>query len=353
MLKRDAPRPFVRYPEDVANYVELGNGSYGQVNSTNVWQRASKSTDGRESLLNTVYDFAGGWSPSATSLLSWWVSGGRPLGDPRDADLSKSVGSALGINSTLRNDDLDLKELYWAQLAGERLRWSVGLIDSSWRYDVNDTANSDRERYLSPALGNSAAIPFPDRSLAADFLWSAGPGLELHVGLYQTSCTEESRSCIDDLKSDQWFTPAELTLKRSSERWGSGTYRLLGYWSRAGTREGSGLSLNLEQEMGAFTPFLRLSVASGDVADFDRFASAGITFAAPLARAHDAIGVAFAAGRPTDRNKRTEWLFETYWRFQLNPFVSLSPHAQLVIDPADNPDADQVLVAGLRLQIDL
>ncbi len=352
MIKRDLPRPFLRSPEDVARYIDDGNGSFAQANVTTVWQGADRSGEDLDSLFNLGYDFSGGWAATDNGVLAWWVSGGRPLGESRDSDLSRAVGSTLGVNGTLINEDLDLKELYWAQALADDLRWSVGLIDSSWRYDFNDTANSTRERFLSPALENSPTIPFPDRSFALDLLWNLSPGFDLHAGLYQSNCGDNSTYCLDDLSSDQWFTPLELSWHNETEKRGKGTYKLLAFWNRRGENEGGGLSLNLEHRFGNVIPFARLSWSDSSVADFDRFASAGVTFSGPARRTHDALGIGVAAGRPSDRNKRTETLFETYWRFQLNPFVALSPSVQLVFDPADNPTANRVLLGALRLQLD-
>ena len=43
---------------------------------------------------------------------------------------------------------------------------------------------------------------------------------------------------------------------------------------------------------------------------------------------------------------------ELFWRVRLNPFVSLTPNVQVIIDPARNAAEDRVTVAGLRLQLD-
>ena len=64
------------------------------------------------------------------------------------------------------------------------------------------------------------------------------------------------------------------------------------------------------------------------------------------------LGIGFARGKPSDPLRRTESLIEVYWRLQLNPFVSITPDVQLVVDPADNPDEDRIWVVGARLQFD-
>ncbi len=353
MIDRDQPRAHQRSPEDVAAYIERGNGSYGQLNLTTVWQVADRSTTELDDLVNVAYDFSGGLEVGDGGLITWWLRGGRPVGSPRESDLAKAIGSSLGVNGSQIDDDLDLAELYWAQGPNRKLRVSLGLIDSSWRYDFNDTANSAKENFLSPALGNSGSVPFPDRSLAADLLWAVSPTIDLHAGLYQTNCSNQRTTCFEDLNSEEWFTPVELILRRPLGSWGSGSYRLLGFWTRKDENEGVGVSLNIEQPFGPVTAFARLSVADRQVADFRRFVSAGITVAEPLGRAHDALGFGWATGEPADKTKRTESIFELYWRLQLSPFFALSPNLQLVLNPADNPEEERVVVGGLRLQLDL
>ena len=352
MFQRDGARLFERSPDGVVQYVQDGGGSYGQLNFTTVWQGAdqTRSMAPSDSLLNLVFDFSGGIQATDSAVLTWWVTGGSDLGDHQPPDLSEAIGSALGVNATLTNG-IDMRELYWAQSIGDAFIFTFGLIDSTWRYDVNKTANSAREYFLSPALGNSSAIPFPDRSLALDFSWEIIPELDVHAGVYQTNCGG-SELCFSGLDDDHWFAPVELVYSTSPFGWGVGSYRFLVFHTQRENRKGYGASLNFEQAIGPVVPFLRLSLSDKDIAEFTEFASLGVTIMAPMGRADDTFGVAWAIGQPADDSKNAEQIIETYWRFQLNPFVSLSPHVQLVLDPANNDEAESVLVAGARLQID-
>lgn len=97
MFRRDMPRSFARFPEDVFEYIRQGNGFYTQLASTTIWQAASSSKTGRDSLLNTNFSFAGGWQPLRNAAISWWFLGGRLVGEPRDANLSTDIGSILDV----------------------------------------------------------------------------------------------------------------------------------------------------------------------------------------------------------------------------------------------------------------
>ena len=352
MFRRDEPRGFVRYPEAVAEYLAQAGGWYTQVASTTVWQLASESQTDRDNLLNTSYSFGGGWNIGETAVISYWLRGGRPIGDPKDASLSNDIGSILDINASLENNDLYLKEFYWAQAIGDKFFYTLGVIDSSYRYDFNAMANDDADHFLSFSLVNSPSIPFPTSSYAADIKWTFNDQLNIKAGVYQTNCGEYGSDCIDVINEDDWLVPVELTYSGNPFGWGNGTYRVLAFTSRTGEKSGSGLSISLDQEIGRFTPFLRISVSDSDIVDVDRFLSFGFGYQAPLGRPWDSIGVGFARGRPSDSDKRTESLIEFYWRFRLNPFVAITPDLQIVFDPADNPAADRITVVGLRLQLD-
>lgn len=351
MFKRDEPRAFVRYPEEVYVYIEEGHGFYTQLAGTAIGQAASSSKTQRSNLLNFTYDFAGGWEALPNSKISWWIRGGRPLGDGRNANLSEDIGSKLDINASLENNALYLRELYWAQGMGSKIRYSLGWIDASYRYDFNVAANDDQSGFISLALVNSSSIPFPERSLGFDLLWQPNALIDAHIGWYQSNCKNDS-SCIRELNGEEWFAPVEVIFMPVIKGLGQGHYRLLGYYTKTEGKEGKGFSLSLDQQIGRLTPFLRYSVGDSTITDFKRFASFGVNWEAPLGRPYDTMGLGFATGRTSDPALRQEKIFELFWRFRINPFVSLSPDVQFVLDPASNREKNHITVFSLRLQLD-
>jgi len=355
MFKRDKPRIFARSPEDFLEYLDAGDGFYTQLSVTTIWQGASSSLTDRDDLLNVTYDFGGAWqvldAPASRGGFTWWVRGGMPVGAPRDADLSNAIGSVQGINGSLEHDAVELRELQWVHGNGRNFRYSVGRIDPSFRYDFNAVANSEREQFIALPLNNSSSIPFPDPGVAADLFWEPETGINVHAGVYQTNC-QNNNLCVDDLSSREWFAPIELLLKTSFGDLGNGNYRFLGYAKESGGEQGNGFSLSFDQQIGRITPFLRWSSGDRNVTEFSRSASLGIGIAQPFGRIHDEIGLGWAKVMPSDAALRDEQIIELYWRFYVNPFVTLTPDLQVVIDPAKNPGENRVTVAGLRLQLD-
>lgn len=352
MFDRTEPRFFARYPEDVHELLQQSEGFYTQLNSTTIYQAASKTLTDRDQLLNTTYHFSGAWMPFDRSLISWEFTGGQQIGEPQDANLSTDIGSVLDVNGSLEEKSLYLNELHWAQDVGTRLRYSLGFIDSSNRYDFNEAANDEAFNFIAGSLVNSPAIPFPDRSLAIDALFLFDRSTGVHAGIYQNNCGKTDFPCTTELDSDHWLLPVELVVASEISGWGEGHYRFLIFTTRSGGNSGEGFSISFDQNIGRFTPFLRVSSADQNITDIKRFLSMGLLVRSLLYRPQDAIGIAMARGEPSDATQRTETLFEVFWRFQLNPYVNLTPDLQLVIDPSDNPGEDSIYVAGLRMQLD-
>ena len=127
---------------------------------------------------------------------------------------------------------------------------------------------------------------------------------------------------------------------------------MLAFHSRNGRVEGSGFSISLDQQIGRFTPFLRWSSADAEITEFKRFFSVGFGFTGPLNRPYDQLGIGLASGEPSDDSVPRETILEAYWQFRVNPYVTVTPDIQLVLDPADNPLKDRIVVLGMRLQLD-
>ena len=356
MFRRDESREFARTPEDVYEYLVDGNGFYTQLAVTTIWQAASSSLTSRDDLLNVTLDFGGGWEViKGTELsrggISWWLRGGRPVGTSRETNLSTEIGATQNVNESLEKDAVYLREFHWAHGLGRHWRYSVGWIDSGYRYDFNAVANSEREYFIASPLVNSSSIPFPDSGLAANLLWVPSESVHVQLGMYQGNCDKDSL-CIGDLDSDEWFAPAELIFQPVIDGAGQGNYRFLSYYKENKGKRGGGFSMSFDQQIGRFTPFLRGSVGDSDITDFKRFFSMGVGFGQPFGRSHDQLGFGIATGKPSDPNLRDETIVELYWRFRINPFVSLTPDLQVVVDPANNPAKDRITVLGLRLQLD-
>ena len=46
-----------------------------------------------------------------------------------------------------------------------------------------------------------------------------------------------------------------------------------------------------------------------------------------------------------------QYTAEIFYRFSLTPTITLTPDLQVLIDPAQNPDHDVILILGIRARI--
>lgn len=67
----------------------------------------------------------------------------------------------------------------------------------------------------------------------------------------------------------------------------------------------------------------------------------------------DLIGIGFNWDDPSNDSLRYQYSSELFYRFQLSQNLALTPSVQWLIDPALNPDDDQILIFGLRARFTL
>ncbi|MEM9380696.1 MAG: carbohydrate porin [Planctomycetota bacterium] len=342
-----------RDPMELRRAVEANDGRFLLGGLSIVGQAATETTDGRGELVNATFDVTGavqvfGGRGEATGILTAWVRGGRPVGASADADLGASLGSDLDINASLENETLYVRELFWGQWFGDEFAMSLGRIDPTFRHDFNAMANNEWEQFIATPLVNSSAIPFPDPGFGVDSAWEPNSRLGLYAGLYQSNSSFDS---VEDIRSDALFASLEARAFSPFRDWiGEGTYRLLVYRSDVVNDDSVGVSLSLDQQVAErVVPFLRATFTDRDGPLFRSSVSFGLGILDPLGWTDDLVGVGYATADPRDADRRREHLVETFYRFQFGRYMNLTPHVQLVLDPARNPETDAIGVFGLRV----
>ena len=67
----------------------------------------------------------------------------------------------------------------------------------------------------------------------------------------------------------------------------------------------------------------------------------------------DLLGIGFNWGDPPDDSLPEQKTLEAFWNIQFAQNLALTPSFQSLLDPANNPDEDQLRVFGLRLRTTL
>ena len=67
------------------------------------------------------------------------------------------------------------------------------------------------------------------------------------------------------------------------------------------------------------------------------------------------LGIGFNWGRPSEETYgpglRDQLTAEIYYRLMLFQYLTITPDMQLIVNPALNPDEDQIWVFGLRARL--
>lgn len=96
--------------------------------------------------------------------------------------------------------------------------------------------------------------------------------------------------------------------------------------------------------------FARAGWSDGAAPLMNATATAGVTRS--LHR-RDLLGLGTNWGDPSDDSLRDQWSTELFYRFQFSQNLALTPSVQWLVDPAQNPEEDQVWVLGLRARVTL
>ena len=110
---------------------------------------------------------------------------------------------------------------------------------------------------------------------------------------------------------------------------------------------GTGIWLFNDQWM----PFFRVGWSDGEAPLMNKAVNIGITYF--LASRSDQWGIGIAWGDPSDKTLRDQTTSELFYRIQLTQGIAFTPSLQWIIDPALNPDEDDLWIFSLRVRLTL
>ena len=100
-------------------------------------------------------------------------------------------------------------------------------------------------------------------------------------------------------------------------------------------------------------PFVLGGVSDGDASIFDAdlVTGVGMGFQRTHGTARNVLAFAVGWGRPSDEVLQEQYTAEVFYRFPLVENLVITPSAQLIINPAKNPNEDKVWVLGVRIRL--
>jgi hypothetical protein len=394
-----------------ARTIEELEGITAGVSFTTVAQHASGSTttDGSsESQWNYRADVSvtlpgGGIGNAEGSLFALFRMG---QGD----GLTHILPSFAGVNATsfhvqgARPDDdaTVLLAQAWYQLdvplplggfkpqSREKITFNFGKMDPFLFFDQNSIADDETTRFLNTAFVHNPLLDAggdvgvdgfgftPGLRLAyrnetsKPITWGASLGVFGAGGGAQFSNSFEKPFVIVQFETTQKFFGG-LDGNYRVYIWQNGQAIAYANEADSSTEKHAGWSLSFDQRIGdATTLFTRYGQQTRGKVRFDRTVTVGAEFGGSYwDRGADAIGVAYGELRTSNdfhndaptldadgdstpdfgyTPGRSERVAELYYRMRINPRFEVSPHFQLIRNPAANNTAADVKVLGLRAQ---
>lgn len=292
-------------------------------------------------------------------------------------------GAATGYSADLEDfndDNVHVTQAYYEHTMSERLSFSVGQLDITGYFDANEFANDEKALFLAPLFVNNPAIEFGG---SADFYaFGARATFSPTEDLYITFGAFEGDGDYSNA-FDKPFYMVEAGY--AAKPFGlDGNYRLY-YWYRGARPDALsasdptnasladeynlGLGVSFDQKVSdTLGVWLRAGLQREEVAQFDKFAAAGLHISGELfGRSSDHIGFGYGAsfmgqnyenylkGIDPAFDAAPEHYFELYYNYALlgagpDEGFHISPDFQYIVNPGGDNNADSAFIYGVRLQ---
>jgi len=268
--------------------------------------------------------------------------------------LGPSLGYAGVFSSTYSDAGLVLTNLYWRKhFAGGRGGYVIGQVDSYDYVNVN-SLSSPWTAFTNLAFEQQPTLAGPAQGLGAAMRWRLNDNWQVLGGF-----ADANGDPSEPFKKAGDFFDARETFKHVAigwnPNWGDRYDRSLQltFWQvdardEAGVEGGHGLSFAASGRRDKWRPFVRAGYASDAGTPLDRTISVGTGFDAR--GGNDLAGIGVSWGRAPD-NSRDQYTLEGFYRFDITDFLQVTPQIQYVVDPANDPATDHILVLGVRLRV--
>jgi porin len=249
-----------------------------------------------------------------------------------------------------------LTNLYWNQKFGGRGTLNAGWVDATDYLDVWAGA-SPWTGFMNFAFSTgSATIPAPNQGLGLAGGTMLGENIFIIAGLADSNADPSRPGDGFESFFDQreYFYHAEVGWTSSQDRIYLDNVHVTFWYGdervEAMTPSGWGLNFSASWMSGAFIPFLRGGYAEDGGTFLQKSVSVGTLINS--ANGGHMAGVGFNWGEVNETtfgsDLRNQTTIEVFYRLQATERLALTPDAQLIFNPALNPDVDSIFVFGLR-----
>lgn len=329
-----------------------------------LYQAASESAGTEDAAAAGIFGFKGSWTlfgrgTDRTGSFQWNVGHLHGLGTAiAPADLGFESGY-LGIPGTKFSapDDWALVTAAWRQdIIPKKLILLLGFQDPTDYIDVYALENP-LTAFQNLVFTVNPTIAAPNAgSLSAVAGGYVTENIYYMLGLADANGSPTSPSFSTFADQREYFYHAEIGLVPSMEDFILDRITLFAWYQderqEEGVEQSEGLAFTFTKYIDdKWMPFLRAGYSDGNASLLNETVSIGL--GRYFSEDGDLLGVAGNWGRPADSTLSDQYTGELFYRVQLAQNLQLTPSVQLLVDPALNPDADQIWIGSVRARFTL
>jgi porin len=344
--------------------------SYGLATSTSLlllYQHADHTQNSSNTGSGSIFRWQGDWTllgadSKNQGKIQWRLENRTNLSTQSPSDLGSATGAA-SLNPGFgysRNFDTDLSVLNWTQgFADGQAGVAVGRLDfaaylDAFAFQTFSRGFLNRSFLVNPTLGTTGvgAIGIVVKGMVTRQMW-------LGAGLYDANAVSGDFDW-DTLEQGEYLKHVEIGWSPSFARRRNDRIQLT-WWSKdarqaAGVPKGSGWALSASwQPSDNFILFTRAGHSDGGagVAAEDALSigmEVSLTNTGTLS-----LGAGWAKLNQANFLERVddEYVVEASWNIRLTRNFTLLPNLQVLFNPANQPQQDRIVVAGMRASISL
>jgi len=352
-----ALQPWFDYKKDLKDRYGLQFG----VHYTTTFQGASDELTGAEDFAASgIFRVLGAWTlvnrdgPNKGTL-DFSVDHRHRLGtDIAPSELGFDAGY-LGIPAVLFSDiGWALVDLNWQQYLNDgRTGVIVGRYDPNDYLDVLGYGNP-WTAFQNLAILFNTSIALPDASIGF------GAGHWFTDQWYGLATINDANGVVSEIDffegGAEFYSSAEVGWTLSRKDRYTHNVHFTGWHADnrddAGVPESWGFTTGMNWTFdNTWMPFFRAGWSDGEAPLMNATATLGVLHY--RADRSDLIGFAVNWGNPADDALEDQYTGELFYRLQLSQNLAITPHVQLLIDPALNPDEDHLWIGGIRIRLTL
>jgi porin len=287
----------------------------------------------------------------------------RGLTDIPPAALFTQIGSLYPTSVGFADISPSIGQLWIQQKFDDRFGFQVGKIFPLTAYDFFPFKNFKMD-FVDGIHAANLVIPLPDRGLGGFLMYRPQPDVYLRLGAHDANADTESSGFNSLFDEGELFTifefgfdPGLMPREPGLPPFGDVHVSLWHQEERddASVDDGWGVVVSGSQRFGSFVPFLRYGYADSGArgpTPIEHMVNGGVVIDDIFGRANDRIGVGLTWSRPSNGALDDQGTLDAFYRIQITEEISVTPIVQLIVDPARNPDEDQVVVLGIRTRFE-